>query len=137
LLKDKFGGSDRIQPLISKDTLFKVRNNPLASFVTVEERSSVIDWYAKFCAQFSLSRATFALATCFFDRSIELQWHNNSSKKLFSGNKTARLEGTAVVCLFLAAKVEETRPPRIEDIMRCLNNTYDKGLMLELESEIL
>ena len=124
------------QPVITRDTYLKVKNESETSFIKTSERIAVLDWFAKFCSQYSLSRSTYAHAVAFLDKAIELHW-NNTPSKLFNESRTARLEATAVISLYLAAKSEETRPPRIMELMRCLNTPYDKSLMLRLESEFL
>ena len=143
MLKQKFyrskGSSKEYflnQPVITRDTYLKVKNESETSFIKTSERIAVLDWFAKFCSQYSLSRSTYAHAVAFLDKAIELHW-NNTPTKVFFESRTARLEATAVISLYLAAKSEETRPPRIMDIMRCLNTPYDKSLMLHLESEFL
>ena len=96
---------------MSNKAFLKVQNQPEISFVRIQERLTIIDWFAKFCSHFKSSRSTFAHAAAFYDRAIELQWDHNTG--IFLNNRIMRLEVTAVVCLFLAVKLEEPEPPRL------------------------
>jgi hypothetical protein len=47
------------------------------------------------------------------------------------------LEGIAAICLFIAAKFDETKPPRLSDLLKCVKLAEHTPVALRLENIIL
>ena len=47
------------------------------------------------------------------------------------------LEGIAAVCIFIAAKFDETKPPRLSDLLKCVRLADHAPVALRLENIIL
>jgi hypothetical protein len=47
------------------------------------------------------------------------------------------LEGIAAICLFIAAKFDETKPPRLSDLLKCVKLAEHTPIALRLENIIL
>jgi hypothetical protein len=47
------------------------------------------------------------------------------------------LEGIAAICLFIAAKFNETKPPRLNDLLKCVKLAEHTPVALRLENIIL
>ena len=47
------------------------------------------------------------------------------------------LEGIAAVCLLIASKFEEKKPPRLSDLLKCVKLSETPQLALDIERAIL
>lgn len=66
-------------------------------------RATLLDWLNEVCQAYSLTRQTYYLALDFFDRFLSIQ--KDCPKK--------NLQLIGITCLFIAAKIEEIFPPKM------------------------
>ncbi|CAK8576051.1 unnamed protein product [Lathyrus sativus] len=108
LRNDVFWESDELVSLISKEGETRLCCGNLVGDGSLEEiRVEVVNWISKVCAHYGFSTLTTVLAVNYFDRFI-------TSLK-FQKDKPWMTQLTAVACLSLAAKMEETHVPLLLD----------------------
>lgn len=87
-----------------------------SSSLNVGDRGNAVDWMLKVKAHHEFSVLTIVLAMNYFDRFV-------SSVK-FQEDEPWMVQLSAVTCLTLAAKVEETQVPLLLDIQVCIIVVY-------------
>lgn len=107
--QDLFYGDNEFESLISKENETHLcYDNLMSDGSLVESRRDAVGWILRVNAHYGFSAFTAALAVNYFDRfllSIRLQ-----------NNKPWTTQLTAVACLSLAAKVQETQVPLLLDL---------------------
>ncbi|KAL1809956.1 hypothetical protein ACET3Z_026946 [Daucus carota] len=102
---DFFWENDELLCLLSKEklALFKFEDESV-----MQSRKEAIDWMLRVCSHHGFNGLTLALAVNYFDRFLaSFNLHND---KPWMGQLVA------VACLSLAAKVEETQVPLLDDL---------------------
>lgn len=117
---DLFWEHDELVSLISKEKethLFSSlddNNNLIVVDGSLEDsRVEAVNWVSRVCSHYGFSALTTVLAVNYFDRFI-------TSLK-FQKDKPWMTQLTAVACLSLAAKMEETHVPLLLDLQVCFN----------------
>uniref|UniRef100_A0A8C5EJV8 G2/mitotic-specific cyclin-B2 n=1 Tax=Gouania willdenowi TaxID=441366 RepID=A0A8C5EJV8_GOUWI len=90
-------------------------------------RSILLDWMMEVCEAYTLHRHTFYLAQDYLDRFM--MTHSDV------GKGTLQLVG--ITCLFIAAKMEETRSPKLSQMVYVTADTYTKKDVIQMELIIL
>lgn len=90
-------------------------------------RATVLDWLNEVCQAYNLTRQTYYLAIDFFDRYLSKQ--QNLHKK--------QLQLTGITCLFIAAKIEEIFPPKLERFAFVCDGACDSQQIIVKELIIL
>jgi cyclin D3 len=113
LENDLFWEHDELVSLI-----FKEKETHLFSFNDVivdgsleDSRLEAVNWVSKVCSHYGFSTLTTVLAVNYFDRFV--------TSLLFQKDKPWMTQLTAVACLSLAAKMEETHVPLLLDLQVC------------------
>nr|AFJ24775.1 cyclin B-2 [Schmidtea mediterranea] len=96
--------------------------------ISPRHRYIFINWLVDAHSQFSLCAETLYLAISLSDRFIKAQKATLVSNDLIV---------IGIVCLFIAAKVEEVWPPSLNDIVATLTQDYTEEFCRELELKIL
>lgn len=96
-------------------------------FVKSYMRSRLIDWLQELCQSFMLSRETFHISINYLDRYLASRHHL----------RKGRLQLVGVTCVFVAAKLEETKAPRAAQLCRITNNAVKEDCLLECEIDLL
>ncbi|EFC37678.1 cyclin A [Naegleria gruberi] len=94
--------------------------------VNAKMRTMLVEWIAGVAVSFKLLPETLYLSIDILDRFL--------CKVCVSNVKL--LQGYGLACLFIAAKYCETAPPPLRQFLFAADNTYTRGLILSLESEI-
>lgn len=100
--------------------------------VSLRERIAIGDWMNQYCSQSGLTRRTLYLAFDIFDNVINLTL---SDLSIMSQTKQC-LEGIALVCLFIASKLEEVKPPSIAKLSLSVRG-FTLNELLDLERKVL
>lgn len=112
---------DELVSLISKEgeTHFSSNQNLIADGLLERAREEAVRWISKVCAHYGFCALTTVLAVNYFDRFI--------TSLRFQKDKPWMTQLTAVSCLSLAAKVEETQVPLLLDLQVCMPNVEMKS----------
>ena len=88
------------------DHEFKRDSNLFARHPSLQPimRAMLLDWLNEVCQAYNLTRQTYYLALDFFDRYLSLR--EDMPKR--------RLQLLGITCLFIAAKIEEIFPPKLD-----------------------
>eukprot|EP01126_Amoeba_proteus_P012827 TRINITY_DN15322_c0_g1_i1.p1 TRINITY_DN15322_c0_g1~~TRINITY_DN15322_c0_g1_i1.p1 ORF type:complete len:431 (-),score=90.91 TRINITY_DN15322_c0_g1_i1:212-1504(-) len=95
--------------------------------VTPKMRAILVDWLIEVGEEYQLRDQTLFLSIQYLDRCL----HRN----LYVDKVTLQLLG--ITCLFLASKVEEVIPPKIDEFVYITDNTYTRQQVVDQESLIL
>lgn len=110
---DLFWEDDELVSLISKEgETHLCFRNLIADGALEGPRVEAVSWISKVCAHYGFSALTTVLAVNYFDRFI--------TSLRFQRDKPWMTQLTAVACLSLAAKMEETHVPLLLDLQVCL-----------------
>lgn len=90
-------------------------------------RAMLLDWLNEVCQAYSLSRQTYYLALDFFDRYLSTR--ADVSKK--------HLQLLGITCLFIAAKIEEIFPPKLDRFSFVCDGACDDTEILAKEQLVL
>ncbi|KAG6608177.1 Cyclin-A2-1, partial [Cucurbita argyrosperma subsp. sororia] len=94
--------------------------------ITEKMRGILVDWIVEVTEEYKLVPDTLYLTVNIIDRFLS---QNHMEKK--------RLQLLGVACMLIASKYEEICAPRVEDFCFITDNTYTKGEVVEMESEVL
>ncbi|KRX08429.1 Cyclin-like protein [Pseudocohnilembus persalinus] len=86
-------------------------------------RAILIDWMMEVSMEFMMKRETFYIAVYLVDMLISVEQNIERSK----------LQLIGVVCLFIAAKIEEVFPPRLLDFVKSTDDGYKQEELEEME----
>ncbi|KAJ6674060.1 CYCLIN-A2-4, partial [Salix viminalis] len=89
-------------------------------------RGILIDWLVEVSEEYSLVPDTLYLTVNLIDRFLS---QNYIEKQ--------RLQLLGVACMLIASKYEEICAPRVEDFCLITDNTYTRGEVLKMESQVL
>ena len=106
---DLFWEHDEIPSLISKETHTHLCSD--TSTLLEAPRHDAVRWICKVCAFYGFTALTTVLAVNYFDRFV--------TSLRFQRDKPWMTQLTAVACLSLAAKMEETQVPILLDLQVC------------------
>uniref|UniRef100_A0A672GVQ3 G2/mitotic-specific cyclin-B2 n=1 Tax=Salarias fasciatus TaxID=181472 RepID=A0A672GVQ3_SALFA len=90
-------------------------------------RSILLNWLIEVCEAYTLHRQTFYLAQDYFDRFMMTQ--SNVQKDV--------LQLIGITCLFIAAKMEESHPPRLRQMVYVTADTYSEKHIIQMELAVL
>ena len=122
--------SETINYLISLEREYAPDSEYLAtsqSHINAEMRAILIDWMMEVCSDYGLKRETFHFATNYVDRYL------NSVPGV--AKKELQLVGASA--LFIAAKNEEVRLPKVKDFAKSCDGAYTAEQILEFEIKML
>jgi cyclin D3, plant len=109
---DMFWEDDEVLSLIMKEKETHLINDDFVIDGSLNEsRVEGVNWLSRVCAHYGFSTLTTVLAVNYFDRFV-------TSLK-FQKDKPWMTQLTAVACLSLAAKIEETHVPLLLDFQVC------------------
>jgi len=109
---DMFWEDDEVLSLIMKEKETHLINDDFVIDGSLNEsRVEGVNWVSRVCAHYGFSTLTTVLAVNYFDRFV-------TSLK-FQKDKPWMTQLTAVACLSLAAKMEETHVPLLLDFQVC------------------
>ncbi|XVE71611.1 hypothetical protein DITRI_Ditri10aG0165000 [Diplodiscus trichospermus] len=94
--------------------------------ITPSMRGILIDWLVEVSGEYKLVPDTLYLTVSLIDRFLS----QNFIKK-------QRLQLLGVACMLIASKYEEICAPRVEEFCFITDNTYTRGEVLKMESEVL
>ncbi|XP_004136337.1 cyclin-A2-2 [Cucumis sativus] len=94
--------------------------------ITANMRGILVDWLVEVSEEYNLVSDTLYLTVNVIDRFLS---QNYIEKK--------RLQLVGVASMLIASKYEEICAPRVEDFCFITDNTYTKGEVVEMESEVL
>jgi hypothetical protein len=97
-----------------------------ANAITPKVREILVDWMVDVAVKFRLGSETLFLAVLYLDRGLG---------RLAVGEARLQLLGTCA--LFVAAKLEEVYPPRVEDFAQTTAGACSPSALLALEPELL
>eukprot|EP00930_Biecheleria_cincta_P002968 TRINITY_DN10391_c0_g2_i1.p1 TRINITY_DN10391_c0_g2~~TRINITY_DN10391_c0_g2_i1.p1 ORF type:complete len:448 (-),score=69.09 TRINITY_DN10391_c0_g2_i1:275-1618(-) len=120
--------SEIIAGLFAEETLYMPRSDYMVSQADIngKMRAILLDWLVEVHMKYKLRRATLYLAVNLIDRYLAVQPIARN-----------RLQLVGVVCMFVAAKVEQINPPRVADFVYITDNTYTKEDVLSMECAML
>eukprot|EP00347_Sterkiella_histriomuscorum_P020075 403339196 len=128
LLKDKCNEILISQNKIPLEILSKIYQS---SHVSKQQRAAIADWMMQFCSKYNISRASIYLALTYFDDIIQLTFALNRSLH------QQDLEAYAVMCLFIACKLQDSEPPSLIKFCQSVQQTNTMEMLREAEIEIL
>ncbi|XVF47927.1 hypothetical protein PTKIN_Ptkin03bG0149000 [Pterospermum kingtungense] len=94
--------------------------------ITISMREILIDWLVEVSEEYKLVPDTLYLTVSLIDRFLS---HNFIEKQ--------RLQLLGVSCMLIASKYEEICAPRVEEFCFITDNTYTRGEVLKMESNVL
>jgi len=128
----KKSAHDLWQPFISKNrkTYQREKSAVLLSkhpTYTSRMRTILLDWLIEVCEVYRLHRETFYLSADFFDRYMS---------RTINVPKT-KLQLIGVTCLFIAAKIEEIYPPKLQEFAYVTDGACAEDDILTMELVVL
>src|SRR5699024_5728602 len=90
-------------------------------------RAMLLDWLNEVCQAYNLTRQTYYLALDFFDRYLSTK--EDMPKK--------RLQLLGITCLFIAAKIEEIFPPKLDRFSFVCDGACEDSEILAKEQLVL
>merc|ERR1712141_210343 len=90
-------------------------------------RTILLDWLIEVCEVYGLHRETFYMGTDFFDRYMS---------KTFNIPKN-KLQLIGVTCLFIAAKIEEIYPPKLQEFAFVTDGACSEDEIIQMELVVL
>jgi len=120
--------SEIIAGLFAEEILYMPRPDYMACQADIngKMRAILIDWLVEVHMKYKLRRETLFLAVNLIDRYLAVQPIPRKNLQL-----------VGVVCMFVAAKVEQINPPRVADFVYITDNTYTKEEVLSMECTML
>jgi len=120
--------SEIIAGLFAEENLYMPRPDYMAGQADIngKMRAILIDWLVEVHMKYKLRRETLYLAVNLIDRYLAVQPIPRN-----------RLQLVGVVCMFVAAKVEQINPPQVADFVYITDNTYTKEDVLSMECTML
>ncbi|KFM61334.1 G1/S-specific cyclin-E1, partial [Stegodyphus mimosarum] len=117
--------TDLWQSLVIKDTIYRKDPKILLNHPEIEPnmRTIVLDWLTEVCQVYKLHRETYYLAQDYIDRFLMLK--SNLPKSC--------LQLLGVTALFVAAKMEEIYPPRLDQYSFVTDNACSDSDILAQE----
>jgi len=94
--------------------------------ITPHMRSILVDWLIEVAMEYGLTSDTLYLTINYLDRYL-------SKRTVSRGN----LQLLGIVCMLIAAKIEEVFPPKVEDFAYIADNTYRKEEITRMEASVL
>uniref|UniRef100_A0A8C6T0I2 Cyclin N-terminal domain containing 2 n=1 Tax=Neogobius melanostomus TaxID=47308 RepID=A0A8C6T0I2_9GOBI len=101
-------------------------NTDLPSHFTDAKRAILVDWLVKIHEMMHFQDETLYLAIYLLNRSLRLMKVT-----------TANLQLLGIICLFVAAKKEESLLPEVSDLCYVMDYTYTKQQVLRMERKVL
>jgi len=92
-------------------------------------RLELIDWMVAVAEQFKIRNDTLILSIGYIDRFLSNKCNGNLSMSY--------LQLTGVVAIFIASKIEEVIPPRIDDLLFVTENSYLREDIMVMEWQVL
>lgn len=121
---DLFWDREELSSLLAKEHQNQLSNTLLQNnLVLASSREEAVEWILKVNARYSFSTLTAVLAVNYLDRflfSFRFQNDNNDNN---NNNNPWLTQLSAVACLSLAAKFEETHVPLFIDLQVCHSKT--------------
>ncbi|XP_043700929.1 cyclin-A2-4 isoform X2 [Telopea speciosissima] len=94
--------------------------------ITQSMRGILVDWLVEVAEEYKLVPDTLYLAVYFIDRFLSVNYMERQ-----------RLQLLGITCMLIASKYEEICAPRVEEFCFITDNTYTKGEVLQMESQVL
>ncbi|XP_042484276.1 cyclin-A2-4-like [Macadamia integrifolia] len=94
--------------------------------ITQSMRGILVDWLVEVAEEYKLVQDTLYLAVYFIDRFLSANYMSRQ-----------RLQLLGITCMLIASKYEEICAPRVEEFCFITDNTYTKGEVLQMESQVL
>ncbi|XP_029939521.1 G2/mitotic-specific cyclin-B2-like [Salarias fasciatus] len=129
---EKLGISDRIYAwdvllvMMRSQVEERFSDTGLPVFFTEDKRAALVDWIIEIHYALDFEEETLYLTIDILKRSLSLIKVTRNNLQLL-----------AVVCLFVAAKKEESHIPTVSSLCALLNNAYTKKQLLRMEQNIL
>jgi len=120
--------SEIIAGLFAEETLYMPRPDYMASQAGIngKMRAILLDWLVEVHMKYKLRRETLYLAVNLIDRYLAVQPVPRKNLQL-----------VGVVCMFVAAKVEQINPPQVADFVYITDKTYTKEEVFSMECTML
>uniref|UniRef100_A0A3B4U3R0 Cyclin E2 n=1 Tax=Seriola dumerili TaxID=41447 RepID=A0A3B4U3R0_SERDU len=115
--------------MVGKEQNYRHSKSFMQKHLTIKPRmrSILLDWLIEVSDAYTLHRQTFYLAQDYFDRFMLTQ----------SDVEKGVLQLIGITCLFIAAKMEEARPPKLSQMAYVTAGTYYEDEILQMELIIL
>merc|ERR1712109_253925 len=124
--------NDLWQPFVSKNRKAHQRDKSAVLLskhptYTSRMRTILLDWLIEVCEVYRLHRETFYLSADFFDRYMSRTMNIPKTK----------LQLIGVTCLFIAAKIEEIYPPKLQEFAYVTDGACSEEDILAMELVVL